>query len=692
MLESLADDEMSRNAVPLRNALMDETGGNPFFVGELLRHLRETGTVAKGQSGGRAASDDLDLSGLPVSIREVVGHRVGRLGRSAVQWLTMAAVIGRDFEIELLASVVQVDQEELMIVLETAVESGILIEGDTAGRFSFAHALTGHALYRDLPALRRARAHRAVAEAIEDQCGDEVTTRVGELAYHWANATQPQELLKAIDYAQLAGDRAMRQLAPDEAARWYHEAVQMLQRQDPTDDTRRASLLVCLGDAQRQTGDPEHRDTLLEAAHLADEAGDVATLVRATLANNRGFHSSTGSGDEERVAVLRLALERLGQNDSSERALLLAILSAETLHFLLFDERFELAKAAVECARRVGDPTTLADVLVRSHESISMPETLELRAAWAEEACNIADTENHFLRWLVHGVRAIVAHESSDVTKMRDSLRVFGEEADRIGQPLCQWVDHIYRGWHHILLGDLAEAERLTDRALNLGLESAQPDALILYGTQIIDIRLCQGRMGELLPLIEQLSVEHPGPTAFRALQCLSAAELGDIGLARRLLDRDLASGLEVYEGAPWLTAQMAWSVAAVRCEHVESCRVLYDRLVPWHHQIATIAITAGLGCVARVLGMLAAVLGDFDRSEQWFGEALAIDQSMESPMHIAWTRASWARMLVQRDLSMDRSRAAELVESALRAAQESGFHRVELEALAVQSQLLSNS
>ncbi len=685
MLESHLREDLPDDAIPLRNALLEETGGNPFFVSEMLRHLRETGAVT--QAGDERSMDrqHLDLTGLPVSLREVIGHRVGRLGRSAVQWLTMAAVIGRDFDIELLASVVNIDQADLVTPLESAVEAGILVEGPVAGQFSFAHALTGRALYQDLSVLRRARAHRSVAEAIEDQCGGDVAHRVGELAFHWANATQPQELGKAIDYAQRAGDRALLQLAPDEAARWYGEALQLLDHEDPDNTARRASLLVQLGEAQRQTGSPEHRATLLEAARLASDADDTETLVRAALANNRGFHSSTSSGDEERVAVLRLALERLGDIDTPERARLLAVLSAETLHFLLFDERFALAVAAVECARRAGDPITLADVLVRSHESISMPGTLDLRVAWAQEACDIAPEDNHFLRWLVHGVRSIVAHESADLTAMRQSLEIFKTEAERIGQPLCLWVNQIYQSWNQILVGDLAEAERLSEEALHAGLASGEPDALFLYGTQIIDIRFCQGRMGELLPLMEQMTIDYPGPTAFRALHCLSAAEAGDLELARDLVDRDLTSGLEVYEGATWLTAQVAWAIAAVRCNHGEAAQFIYDRLVPWHGKIATIAITAGMGCVDRALGILATHLGDFGLADRWFGEALAIDYAMESPMHIAWTQTSWGDMLVRRGGTPDRTKAAELIGLALAAAQNFDFPRVAIEAAAVQ-------
>ena len=105
MLESLIDEEMPNGGIPLRNALLDETRGNPFFVGEILRNLRETGDIAQNRDGRWEIIDNVDLSRLPVSIREVVGHRVGRLGRSAAQWMTMAAVIGRDFDIGLLANV-----------------------------------------------------------------------------------------------------------------------------------------------------------------------------------------------------------------------------------------------------------------------------------------------------------------------------------------------------------------------------------------------------------------------------------------------------------------------------------------------------------------------------------------------------------------------------------------------------------
>ena len=89
---------------------------------------------------------------------------------------------------------------------------------------------------------------------------------------------------KAISYAQLAGDRALAQLAPDEALRWYRDALDLLDRSGGDDSVRRAALLLGFGDAQTQLGDPAHRETLLAAGRLADEIGAIDILVHAALA------------------------------------------------------------------------------------------------------------------------------------------------------------------------------------------------------------------------------------------------------------------------------------------------------------------------------------------------------------------------------------------------------------------------
>ena len=247
----------------------------------------------------------------------------------------------------------------------------MLTEGDGPGRYTFAHALIEHALYEARSAGRRGRIHRRVAEALEELCGDDPADRVGELAYHWARATLPPDAGRAIAYAQQAGDRALAQLAPDEALRWYREALDLLDRASGDDLRSRAVLLLGLGDAQRQTGDPAHRETLFAAGRLADDVDAIDILVRSVLRNSRGWMSIAGGVDRERIEMLELALTRLGDSDSPDRARLLALLRVEITWDAEFDDRLAMATQAVDMARRTGDDAALVDAIRLCNEAIS---------------------------------------------------------------------------------------------------------------------------------------------------------------------------------------------------------------------------------------------------------------------------------------------------------------------------------
>jgi predicted ATPase len=270
LMERAGGHELDEASVALSRELYRETDGNPFYTGEILRHLLESGTIYQ-QEDGRftvrgAVSERGRLSdvALPQSVREVLGRRIERLGQETANVLSIAAVIGREFDLDLLVSVSDRSEDELLELLEGAVAAAVLVESASApGRFSFAHALINHTLYEDLGTTRRARLHRRTAEALEELLGTETGARVGELAHHWARATTAVDLPKAVDYARLAGEHALAELAPDEAVRWFTQGLELLATQ-PESELRR-ELLVLLGDAQRQAGDSSYRTTLLEA-------------------------------------------------------------------------------------------------------------------------------------------------------------------------------------------------------------------------------------------------------------------------------------------------------------------------------------------------------------------------------------------------------------------------------------------
>jgi len=273
LLAAAAGHDLDDDGVGLAHALRRETDGNPFFTGELLRHLGESGGIVLNEEGRWVLTDELDELGLPSSVRDVVGRRVERLGDEPLRALTLASVIGREFDVDLLTVLTGIGEDQLLDHLDAAVTAALLTESETAGRYRFTHALTQHSLYDELSATRRQRAHQRVAEALEEQATSEDATTLSELARHWVAATRPADIDKALDYVQRAGDAALAALAAEDAVRWYQQALDLLAQRATPDDGRRARLLAALGTAQRQAGLADYRTTLLRASQLAHDIG-----------------------------------------------------------------------------------------------------------------------------------------------------------------------------------------------------------------------------------------------------------------------------------------------------------------------------------------------------------------------------------------------------------------------------------
>ena len=310
LVAAAAGHELDADGLALAGGLATETGGNPFFVGEILRNLIESGAITFDETARRWSVDQVAMSSLPESVREVVEHRIDRLGEHGREALTIAAVIGRSFDVELLAQLVEMSEARLLDQLEAAVQASLLREStEVVGRFDFEHALINHTLYQGLGGTRRARLHHRVAEAIEQLYGTDSDEHLGELALHWRLATVSVDRPRAAGYSLRAGRRALDSLAPSEAAKLFGDALDML---GSAASAARCEALIGLGEAQRQTGVPAYRETLLEAAGIASElagrrprrpcgAGEQSRLrephsVRSTRSGSRrssGRSSST---------------------------------------------------------------------------------------------------------------------------------------------------------------------------------------------------------------------------------------------------------------------------------------------------------------------------------------------------------------------------------------------------------------
>ncbi len=372
-VRAAAGQDLDAEGAWLARMLHDETEGNPFFMGQVLLHLVESGAIIE-REGRWLRAVPADEIGIPEGVREVVGRRLARLRSATNEVLVAAAVIGRDFDRDVLTSALDTDREAVLDALEEAEEAHLITTGDgPRGRYSFVHALVRSTLYEEVPTTRRLRQHRRIGEALE---ATDVDRHLDELAYHFAEAAALGETAKAVDYGRRAASRAVERLAYEEAAINYERALASLDPESADDRQLRAELFIELGRVLWMFGERAHaRDELAMALSLARET-DRGDLLADAAITSGGVRAWTEAGlvDDHLVQLLEESLDALPSGDSSRRAMVTGRLAAE-LYFLpgSIERRRKLSAESIAMARRLDDASTLAYVLNATHWGMWMP-------------------------------------------------------------------------------------------------------------------------------------------------------------------------------------------------------------------------------------------------------------------------------------------------------------------------------
>lgn len=630
-----ADDRLVR-------ALEAGTNGNPFFITELVRSMVESGTVVTAD-GRWQLTDGADVGAqLPVSIAETFAGRVRRMGEPVQRCLRAAAVLGVEFDFDLLSEVT--DDPVAADAVDKAVSDAVLIEvpGEPP-QFRFSHALMQRYLYRELGAARRVALHGRVALALHHraQAGRSPAAAVARHLIAAGDGGLPD----ALTYAARAGDEALEKLAPDEARRWYQVSLELLTRIRASEDAQESSLLVKRGEAERQAGDQRFRETLLEAAAIALRIGDESGLVRAALANTRGMQSETGVVDQERIAMLDAALRIVGPGDGAARARLLAMQAAELMYSGEWERRVSLSDEALATARRLDDPDALITVLNMRFVTLLAPETLAERSANTVDAVAVAERlEDPLARFFAYHWRSYACIEAGDIAGARSWAARERELADRFRQPTTLWLAGADEANLAIVAGELDTAAALAAATLETGRRS-EPDAFVCFAAQQSSIAFELGRLGELTALLEQAIDENPGVPGFQATLALALTQDGRHREARELLDEAAASsfGRLPYDVA-WLAVACIYAHVSSELGAVEAAETLYGLLAPWHGQIAFPAFGVW-GPVALYLGSLAGAIGELGAAERHLSAAAGLARRVGAPTWAARAEEQLGRL-----------------------------------------------
>jgi len=670
----------------LVEAVYRQTEGNPLFVMEVVRLL-----VQEGELVSRLDREQQNWSvRIPQGVREVIGRRLDRLSVRCNQVLTTASVIGREFSLKQLEPLIEdMSGDQLLEVMEEALAARVVEEfQQTVGCYQFCHTMIQQTLLEELSTTRKVRLHARIAEVLEDLYGSQAEAHAAEIIYHLAESATMTSTSKLIHYSSVAGERALKAYAWEEALTYFQQGLSAKEGQATDSDT--AWLLFGLGRAQAATVDgpsvQEAVHNLRRSFEYYAAAGEVQCAVNVAeypLPVLPGY--STGM-----AGVITRALDLVPSDSHAAGRLLANYIRILVVEEGEYDAAQDAYNRALQIARREGD------------------EALEMRILAGATA-----GDAQYLRLqgtLVKSLRGIeLAHQAEDP---RSEVDV------RLSAGLSMWWMGDLTGLGEQARQALAPAERLRDR---YWLTSA------LWINEAASS--LQGRWDEAHGFNERCLLVSPSDLRPRFTRAFLEATVGDFPQAQFHLERllELRQGAGTASTLAYASTAMALPLLARITGSLdyldvaeESARVVLSSwaLIPYCSMMARAglgllavirqdsalawsqyeAIRLGRGMnvpetfmafvrlvpssymtTARLLGLVAQTSGRPEQAAHHFEDALGLCRQSGQRPELAWTCFDYADALLRqnsdRPASADNQEKARiLLEEAISLAQALGM------------------
>ncbi|MEJ2132433.1 MAG: hypothetical protein P8Y95_12655, partial [Gammaproteobacteria bacterium] len=427
--ELLAAQAGQQPPAELVELVYSETEGNPFFVEEVYRHLNDSGKLFDEGGAFRSAIEIADTE-VPRGVRLVLGQRVERVSDDCRRVLTTAAVLGRIFQFDLLASAGGVDEDTLLDAMEEAEAASLVrdLSREREARYGFVHEQIRQTLLSALSFPRRQRLHLRVANALEEFYGNEAEKHAGEISHHLYQAGAAADAERTAHYLELAARRALDSLAFEDALRELDMALAVME-----DDGGAARASVQAKRAMALRGAARIEESLEALADAMSHSKDTPFYDELLMQRARLFVDAYRG--REAVPDIEELLERArAANDSAKE--LEAQLVLATAHYILSldqPEGAEQARAscerAIELARDVGDRRALGQALMGSAHFVDYwrdyyPQARANVAQALEIAKEIGD-EDLEIEATINGMRMQVVSpddRSEEAERLRERL------------------------------------------------------------------------------------------------------------------------------------------------------------------------------------------------------------------------------------------------------------------------------
>ncbi|MGI9522866.1 MAG: ATP-binding protein, partial [Hyphomicrobiaceae bacterium] len=652
----------------LIDEIIERTDGVPLFVVELARAIAEAGS---------SATDGREI--IPATLQGSLMARLDYLPADLKSIAQTASIIGRDFDGDLLAKIVGVDRSAMRDAISRLQQSQIIVRSPvSAEAFTFRHALIQDAAYQSLLTSRRRAYHDIIAETLVADYPDISETQPELVARHFMEADRPDD---ALPLWKLAAKRALARSANSEAVRHSEHAFECAQKL--SDSTARSAELLATellrSNALMDSGQlAPAMAAFLRAVEQARDLEDGVSFAEAVT----GFDEArflANEHDDASVELLEEALAMAERSDGRVRSQLMGRLARCFLLMGNYEQARSYNDQAVELVRRLNDPDALFHVLVNDFltptEGRSKSDSDRLRAL-VEEILVASDRLGQAEpRGRALSCRAYFCAEEADRDGLNKAIADLAQTGEQREMMHLQWIAGHGQAMLAILDGDFANAEKLAEAAFEIGQQTHGLAADGVYGIQMFTIRREQGRLNEVAPVIKKLLDDNPKQAEWKPGFALVACDLGFTEPAGRMLSELAETGFSFPLDAKRTITLAYLAEICASLDEAKYAEGLYELVRPYRHMTITAGVmTVCYGSAGRFLGQLATVLGDWDRAEEHFETALAMNKEMGAWPWLAHGQHAYATMLQKRSRTGDADKTQSLLEQAQETANRMGM------------------
>lgn len=679
-ISSVTQQEPGAVELQLARLLYDRTDGNPFFLQEVVRHLFDTGKLYSEDNRWRFKEVDPNDIEIGEGIREFVRRRLSKLSPEIQELLQIAAVVGAEFNLELLERITGSPADELLELLDQAVASQVLRElSGSVGRYRFTQGVTREVLYEDLGAKERIRLHGGIGEALESAPSG-VESRLAELARHFSLAAVGGHVEKAISYARRAAQQAEESFAYDEAAGHYARALDAIRTLDRS-EAEAAELMIVMAEAMWRAGDTsEAQATFKQVADIARALGNAELFAKATLGYGCGLggFGYAGRADDILIGLLEEANISLGNENTHLKVKVLARFATELYFTDYVESREAYSREALEMAERLGDPNLrLLALSARVWSAWGIDFDLDERIRLAQEMVELAravgDREME-LRARHSLIGALL--EKGDITGVDQQMFVADGLVSELRMPIYAWIIESLRAMRALLAGRLEEGMEDAQKAYGIGSHGQEAIAAVHLAVQSYFYFWATGRLDEFEGQIREFATRDPSNVTYRAGLAFVYAELGREGEARTIFEAiaDMEF-VDIPRDGNWLATMWLLGFTAVRLRDLVRAERIYELMLPFAGRTATaVAGAVEVGSIDTVLGALAALLKRWEEAESHFEASIDLNRSIGAEPLEALSVAEFGSMLLARGSPGDRERLLSAANQALAITQRLGM------------------